>query len=192
MSRSRSSSHSSGPASTRSPILFANAVVAQFDPDLGAHIVTIGQVTLPALIGTPEEVTEQAAELEFVTVKAIARLAFTPAKLQEVIETLQANVDQRDARLTFVQEILGMTDSATILVQENVSRGPELVEIRGDSSASTARRRAPLFVPSGQLYYWTREWQNGEEDALRDLEEGRFETFPDETSAARWLLEDED
>jgi hypothetical protein len=82
------------------PTLFANAVIAQFEQDLGAHILTIGQVIVPPLTGTDEEVAEQVAEIEFVQVRAIARLAFTPDKLQEAIGILQANVDQRERAAT--------------------------------------------------------------------------------------------
>ena len=82
------------------PILFANSFVAQFDIDLGAHILTIGQVAPPALIGTPDEINEQVRELEFVAVKTVARLAFTPTRMQELIGVLQANVDQRDRTTT--------------------------------------------------------------------------------------------
>jgi hypothetical protein len=82
------------------PILYINAFVAQFDADLGAHILTLGQLTPPALVGTPDEIAEQVAELEFVTIKTVARLAITPAKMQEVIGSLQANVDQRERAAT--------------------------------------------------------------------------------------------
>ena len=85
-----------------------------------------------------------------------------------------------------------MTDSATIILRENGSRDSELADVLLDSAASTIRRRVPLFVSRGQLYYWTREWQAGEAEALQDLEEGRFDTFPDGSSAARSLLDDED
>ena len=80
--------------------MFANAFVAQFDVDLGAHILTIGQVSPPALLGTPEEIEHQVAEFEFVTVKTIARLAFSPSRMQELIGVLQANVDQREQAAT--------------------------------------------------------------------------------------------
>jgi hypothetical protein len=85
-----------------------------------------------------------------------------------------------------------MTDSATIALQENGAQGPEHIDVRGDTATSTVRRRVPLFVSRNQLYYWTREWQAGEAEALSDLEKGRFDTFPDGTSAARWLSKDED
>jgi hypothetical protein len=78
------------------PILFANQFIAQFDGDLGAHILTVGQLAPPALIGTPEEKREQAERLDFVAVSIIARLAFTPSRMQELIGVLAANVDQRE------------------------------------------------------------------------------------------------
>jgi hypothetical protein len=61
-----------------------------------------------------------------------------------------------------------------------------------ESGKSAARRTAPLFVPRGQLYYWSNPWQTGENDALRDLAEGRFRTFPNGSAAAAWLLSDEE
>jgi hypothetical protein len=78
------------------PLLFANSFVVQFDVDLGAHILTVGQLVPPALVGTPEEMREQAGQLDFVTVKTIARMAFTPARMAELIGALQANVDQME------------------------------------------------------------------------------------------------
>lgn len=78
------------------PIFFANQFIVQFDGDLGAHILTVGQLAPPALIGTPEEKREQAERLDFVAVNTVARLAFTPARMQELIGVLTANVDQRE------------------------------------------------------------------------------------------------
>jgi hypothetical protein len=83
-----------------------------------------------------------------------------------------------------------VTDLA-IPLRANLSGGPELVELGGETY-STVRRHMPFFVARDQLYYWTREWQAGEAEALRDLEEGRSRRFPDGTSAADWLLSDED
>jgi hypothetical protein len=52
--------------------------------------------------------------------------------------------------------------------------------------------RAPLFVPSKQLYFWFHEWQAGEAEALQDVLEGRVRTFSSGASAAAWLLSDEE
>jgi hypothetical protein len=84
-----------------------------------------------------------------------------------------------------------MTELA-IPLHENASRGRALVDVGGETFSTTVRRRVPLFVARDQLYYWTRDWQVGEQEALRDLDEGRFRTFPDGASAAEWLLRDED
>jgi hypothetical protein len=82
-----------------------------------------------------------------------------------------------------------VTDVLTLPLLENGSRSRDTV---APGATATGPGRPPLFVPKAQLYYWTKEWQRGEAEALSDLEEGRFRTFPDGTSAARWLLADED
>jgi hypothetical protein len=82
------------------PILFANAFVVQFDNDLGAHFLTIGQVTPPALVGTPDEIKQQAERIDFIPIETIARVALTPQRMQELIAFLQANVDQRERAAT--------------------------------------------------------------------------------------------
>jgi hypothetical protein len=65
------------------------------------------------------------------------------------------------------------------------------VRLSDANTAATGRGRPPLFVPRSQLYYWTRSWQAGEAEALRELAEGDFLTFSDGTAAAEWLLDDE-
>jgi hypothetical protein len=76
-------------------------------------------------------------------------------------------------------------------LRENVSASPDRVEI-GGKTYSTVRRRVPFFVARTELYYWTRDWQAGEREALEDIAEGRVRRFPDGASAAKWLLSDED
>jgi hypothetical protein len=78
------------------PIVFANNFVVQFDNDLASHIITIGQLSPPALIGSPEEIAEQVSKIEFVPVRPVARIALTPQRMVELIAVLQANVDQRE------------------------------------------------------------------------------------------------
>lgn len=61
----------------------------------------------------------------------------------------------------------------------------------GNTSVVSARprRRVPLFSRSDQLYYWTREWQEGEAEALAELERGEGVVFEDPKEAVRWLRE---
>lgn len=78
------------------PILHANAFVSQFDQQtLDVVILTVGQLTAPAIIGaTPEEREEQANQVAYVPVKPIVRLGLTTARARELIATLGANLDQ--------------------------------------------------------------------------------------------------
>lgn len=83
-----------------------------------------------------------------------------------------------------------MPDPVLIPLRENAEQTSNVVEA---TFASTGvHERPPLFVPLGQLYYWTKEWQAGEAEALLDLREGRSRTFRDGTAAADFLLSDED
>lgn len=53
-------------------------------------------------------------------------------------------------------------------------------------------RYVPLFIPRGQGYYWTREWQDGEEEADEELRRGEAQSFDSTEDALRWLDEPED
>lgn len=76
------------------PIAFANQVVCQFQPN--EFVVTFGQATGPPLIGTPEEVQEQAKRIEFVPIRTLVRLGMSRARLIELIGVLQANLENHD------------------------------------------------------------------------------------------------
>ncbi len=69
----------------------------------------------------------------------------------------------------------------TLHVEANASQSPGI----------RAHPHIPLFVPRGQLYYWSDVWQQGEREALRELAAGRFRSFPNGSAAAAWLLNDE-
>jgi hypothetical protein len=78
------------------PILYVNSFVSQFDSQtFDSFVVTVGQLTQPALTGaTPEDLAEQAEQISFVAVKPVVRLGLTTARMRELIATLQANLDQ--------------------------------------------------------------------------------------------------
>lgn len=83
------------------PILFANTFVCQFEQTLDSFILTVGQLTPPALIGaTPEELREQVENIAYVPVTPVARFGLTTARLQELIALLQANLDQMERATT--------------------------------------------------------------------------------------------
>lgn len=84
------------------PMLTANAFVCQFDPQdsSGLFILTVGQLTPPALTGTPDEVEEQARQVSFVPVKPVLRLGLTHFRLEELAAVLQASLDNWDRART--------------------------------------------------------------------------------------------
>jgi hypothetical protein len=60
------------------------------------------------------------------------------------------------------------------------------------ASGEGAGLRVPLFVPRSQMYYWTKDWQDGEAEALADIAAGRAHLFSSGAAAAEWLSRDED
>jgi hypothetical protein len=69
------------------PVYFANQFVAQVDR--GECFLTIGQMLPPVLVGTLDERREQAENLQYVTIRPVARIAFTPDRLRELISILE-------------------------------------------------------------------------------------------------------
>jgi len=70
------------------PLLFVNQFLGVVQP--GEIFIHFGALVPPAITGeTDEERKAQAEAIQFVQVKPVARLAMTPARLQELIEILQ-------------------------------------------------------------------------------------------------------
>jgi hypothetical protein len=84
------------------PIFFVNAFVSQFDQQsFETFVVTLGQITPPAIIGsTEEERREQAEQITFVPIKPIIRFSLDRIRMRELIATLQANLDQLEHATT--------------------------------------------------------------------------------------------
>lgn len=76
------------------PVLFVNQFVGQVHED--TFFLTAGQMIPPALVGTPEERAEQLEQIAYVPVKPVARLALTRADIQQLVSTLNANLDQHE------------------------------------------------------------------------------------------------
>lgn len=87
------------------PIFYANTFVCQWDlVSHGGFIITVGQLTPPALMGTPEEVREQAEQVSYVPVRAVTRLGITRAKLDDLIAILTINRDGYDKAVSKMGE----------------------------------------------------------------------------------------
>lgn len=71
------------------PVLFANQFIIQHLQD--EFILTVGQMVPPPLLGDEQQRGAQLRELEGVPVKPLARIAFTRARLTELIQALAGN-----------------------------------------------------------------------------------------------------
>lgn len=83
----------------------------------------------------------------------------------------------------------------TIPTGQTSEEYPSSLTLPGYATAyapSRSRRRAPLFVPRDQAYYWTVAWQRDEAEALREVAEGKARRFSSGAGAAEWLLSDDD
>jgi len=84
-----------------------------------------------------------------------------------------------------------VSDTVMISLRETTAQRPHTFDV-APNTAVRAGTQPPIFVPRNQLYYWTRDWQEGELLAHRELDAGEFRTFPDGSSAVRWLLDEND
>jgi hypothetical protein len=69
------------------PILLINQFIGQ----VGQHnelVITLGQVSMPALLGSPEQQAEQARQIPQASVRALGRFALTREGLDELIRVL--------------------------------------------------------------------------------------------------------
>lgn len=86
------------------PVVLANNFFIQFvQPDQDEFVLTIGTVVPPVLIGTPEQMEEQARSVSFVPVRAVARLGLTRQRVVELRGILDTILRQYDEARRSVQ-----------------------------------------------------------------------------------------
>jgi hypothetical protein len=76
------------------PVLLANQFIIQHFQD--EFILTFGQMVPPTLLGDEQARAAQLQRIEQVTVRPLARMTFTRARLTELIETLAAHREKYD------------------------------------------------------------------------------------------------
>ena len=76
------------------PILFANHFLIQHQPN--EFVVTVGQVTGPPVVGTPEQIREQARIAGRVPIHTLGRVGLTRERVVELIGILQATLQDHD------------------------------------------------------------------------------------------------
>src|SRR5215208_4133955 len=77
------------------PARFANQVLGQIGPQ-GEIVLTFGQLIPPAIVGTPDQIAEQAKQIEQVSTQTVARLVITRTGLDELIELLKQTADNSE------------------------------------------------------------------------------------------------
>jgi hypothetical protein len=60
------------------------------------------------------------------------------------------------------------------------------------SNRAAGSRTVPSFIPSGELLFWTRKWQEGEAESTAAREAGDVRRFRTGRDAVRWLLAEDD
>ena len=86
------------------PALFANQVLGQIGPQ-GEIVLTFGQLIPPAILGTPDQIAEQAKQIEQVSTQTVARLVITRTGLDELIELLKQTADNSERAQEMLQEV---------------------------------------------------------------------------------------
>ena len=76
------------------PILFSNYFLAQHQPN--EFILSFGQVTGPPVVGTPDQIRDQARGLSHVPIQTVARTGLTRDRLVELIGILQETLRDHD------------------------------------------------------------------------------------------------
>ena len=72
------------------PVHYANSFIVQHQQN--EFFLSIGTLTPPILIGSPDEVREQAKQISYVPVRVQARIAMTRDRLVELIGLLTENL----------------------------------------------------------------------------------------------------
>jgi hypothetical protein len=77
----------------------------------------------------------------------------------------------------------------------NIARFPLSTNTSGDDQnvgRQEGELRVPLMISSEQEYYWTKAWQEGELEALDEINAGESHVFTHPEDAIRWLLSEEE
>ncbi len=76
------------------PVFFANQFIIQHYQD--EFILTLGQMVPPAILGEEQDREAQLQGIEQVPVRPLARIAFTRARLLELVSALDAHLAKYD------------------------------------------------------------------------------------------------
>ena len=72
------------------PVLTVTNMMSQFDGDL--FVLSFGFNNPPVLMGTPQQVKQQAESVKAIRVSTVSRISLTENQLEKTIKTLQINL----------------------------------------------------------------------------------------------------
>ena len=79
-------------------VMAANQSAMIHNTETGEFILTLGHMAPPLLFGSEEEMRQQAAQLPFVPIRALARFSLTRQGVEALREVVQANLARYDER----------------------------------------------------------------------------------------------
>jgi hypothetical protein len=59
------------------------------------------------------------------------------------------------------------------------------------TTSNAARHGLPGSIPTDEMFFWTRRWQEGERESALARESGDVREFSSGREAVRWLLSDD-
>lgn len=74
------------------PVMFVNHLIVQNDRN--EFLLTLGQLTPPLVLGTPEEQADRLRALPYVPVQVIGRFSLTAQRLGEFIKVMQEQLQR--------------------------------------------------------------------------------------------------
>jgi hypothetical protein len=79
------------------PILLANQFGIVYDPNGEESVLTVGQLSLPVLIGTDEDKQRQLEQLSYVAIKVVGRYSLTRPRVEALVQMLQQNLERSES-----------------------------------------------------------------------------------------------
>lgn len=74
------------------PVMFANQILAQHVNE--EFLISFGQVSPPAILGSDEERQDALARVEFVPVRTVARIGMPAQRMREFVAVMQQSLEQ--------------------------------------------------------------------------------------------------
>lgn len=77
-------------------VVAANQFAMAYNPTTGESVLTVGHVAPPMLLGTEEDVRQQAEKIQFVPIRTVGRFSMTRSIAEALREVLQQHLARYD------------------------------------------------------------------------------------------------